>query len=454
MVAKMRLSLSSKNILRSSVVSITWFFLLNCIMVAMATTGVAYAGSNVDARGGVQQESLDAPDEPSNLLRRIEERNTEKDSLLPVSPLGWLHDSTDKAKQDLYDATGLNLGFTMTHVFQWISEALPGEDTWGTATTTNFVGNWDLIDKGEATLGQAVFLVQGRWEYGVAAPEVLGTNGFGSLIGTANTFSEYTPTFILRNLYWRQGSPEAGWGYRLGKISPDATLGTSAHIAAPTTFLPTGSTGPFSIALPDSGLGAVGAWYINDRATLVGLVSDANGDRFDWGDISEGDFFKAAELHVKVAPRTPKAGYSKLTLWHTDGTKDGLPANGSNGPSGWGFFVKYEQELTADGRAIGILRYGKSFEDSAFYDQQVSAYFLLIDPPLLHRLQNDLIGVAFNWVDATNGVRAEYDVEAFYRFPLFLHVDMTLSYQYVIDPALDLGIDRASVFSLRLRTSF
>ncbi|MBE9484079.1 MAG: carbohydrate porin, partial [Bacteroidetes bacterium] len=80
--------------------------------------------------------------------------------------------------------------------------------------------------------------------------------------------------------------------------------------------------------------------------------------------------------------------------------------------------------------------------------------FLLYDPPLLHLLQNDLIGVAFNWADATNGVRDEYNVEGFYRFPLFPRVDMTLSYQYVINPALDLGIDRASVFSLRIRTTF
>lgn len=198
----------------------------------------------------------------------------------------------------------------------------------------------------------------------------------------------------------------------------------------------------------------MGAWYINERATLLGLVSDVNGDRYDFGDISEGDFFTAVEFHVKVAPRTPKAGYSKITLWHTDGTQDGLPSNGMNGPSGWGIFAKYEQELTADGRAIGILRYGKSFEDSAFYDQQASAHFLLYNLPLFHRLQNDLIGVAFNWVNATNGVRDEYDVEGFYRFPLFPLVDMTLSYQFVVNPALDLGIDRASVFSMRFRTNF
>jgi hypothetical protein len=56
---------------------------------------------------------------------------------------------------------------------------------------------------------------------------------------------------------------------------------------------------------------------------LGGLVADANADRFDFGDIQEGDLFVAAELHVKIAPRTPKAPYSKISLWHTDGTQDG-----------------------------------------------------------------------------------------------------------------------------------
>jgi hypothetical protein len=64
----------------------------------------------------------------------------------------------------------------------------------------------------------------------------------GSLIQTANTFDPYTPAFLLRNLYWQQGSEEAGWAYRIGKITPDATLSTSAHLAAATTFLTTASS--------------------------------------------------------------------------------------------------------------------------------------------------------------------------------------------------------------------
>jgi hypothetical protein len=300
--------------------------------------------------------------------------------------------------------------------------------------------------------------VEGRFDYGTRGPEDLGTFSLGSLIGTSDSFSKYSPAFILRNLYWRQGSPEAGWVYRIGKISPDGLLGSSAHISPFLTFLPSGGIGPFSIALPDSGLGAVGAWYFSDRVALAGLVSDANADRFDFGDIRAGDFFKAVELHVKVAPRTPKAGYSKLTLWHTDGTEDGLPTNAEAGPSGWGIFLKHEQELTADGRAIGILRYGKCFDDSAVYDQQAAAHFLLYEPRILTRLKNDLVGVAFNWAQPTtissSDTRSEYNVEAFYRFPIFPNVDMTLSYQSVINPAFTRDVDHASVFNLRIRTVF
>ncbi len=243
--------------------------------------------------------------------------------------------------------------------------------------------------------------------------------------------------------------------YRLGKITPDAHLSSSAHLASETTFLTSGGTGPFAIALPDSGLGAVGIWRLSDRAALAGLVSDANADRFDFGDLDEGDVFTATEFHLKIAPKTPKAGYSKITLWHTDGTSDGQPANGQLGPDGWGVFLKHEQELTEDGRAIVILRYGKSYDDSAVFERQFGVHVLIYEPRLLSGLKNDLIGVAFNWARTPiSGTRDEENVELFYRFPIFPHVDTTLSYQSVHDPALDPRINHANVFSIRFRTTF
>jgi porin len=398
----------------------------------------------------------DAPEDPGNALSAIGHRKTQKNSLFPSSGLRRFHEATDRAKENLYEKTHLKLGAAFTHLFQWLTEAPLGEDTWGTASDLDILGTWEAVNRGKPAQGQLFFQIEGRWEYGTTGPERLATLGFGSLIGSGNTFSEYKPAFLpLRNLYWQQGSEEAGWAYRVGKVTPDATLSTSAHISSIISFLPTAGTGPFANALPDSGLGIFGAWFINDRVKLLGILSDANGNRFNFGDITEGDFYKAVELGVKIAPRTEKAGYSKLALWHTDGTKDGEAANGNLGPDGWGGFLKLEQELSAKGRAIGVLRYGWSSNASAVYEQQAGAHFLLYNPTGLTRLQNDLLGVAFNWAQAeVSGARAESHLEVFYRFPILPLVDTTLSYQFFINPALDPNNDNASAFSLRLRTTF
>jgi len=82
-------------------------------------------------------------------------------------------------------------------------------------------------------------------------------------------------------------------------------------------------------------------------------------------------------------------------------------------------------------------------------------HFLLQDPGIISRIDNDLIGVAFNWVkSSTIGARDEYNFETFYRFPVLPDVDMTLSYQSVFDPAFNTEFDQASAFSLRLQTNF
>jgi hypothetical protein len=395
------------------------------------------------------------PNDPGNLLQEIQRGDAQREALFPVSPLGGFRDLTIQAKQRIYEATGFKLGVAITNLGQGLSQALPGEARSGTTTDLDFVVKRELINKGKPNHGGVYFQLEGRWDYGTTGPQDLGFVSLASAGGTANAFSAYNPTFLTRNLYWQHGSKEAGWAYRTGKITPDAILLTSAHISPVTTFLPNVGTGIFAAGFPDSGLGMVGAWFPNDRVAVGGLVSDANANRFNWGDAGAGDYYKALELGVKIAPRTQKAGYSKFDLWHNDGTKNGLPINASTGREGWGFAMKLEQELTSDGRAVGIFRYGRSYNGSAIYRQQAGVSFLLYDPSDLIRIQNDLVGVAFNWVESVVAEsRDEYNFEVFYRFPIFPVVDATLSYQSVIHPALTTSIDHASAFSFRLRTTY
>ncbi len=439
--------------MRRLILSLAVVGLLSCFTMTTATADAQGVGSSGD---GPRSTFGSDPEDPSNLLTSgIPERRAQRESLLPVSPLKWLHDMTDQAKDDIYRAIHLKLGLTINHLFQGLSDALSGKDKWGTTTDLDFVGSWELINRGEPTQGELFFGVEGRWDYGTTGPQDLGFVSLASAGGTANAFSEYVPTFILRNLYWEQGSKEAGWAYRIGKITPDAILATSRHITPVTTFLPNVGTGLFSSGYPDSGLGAVGVWYPSDRFRILGLVSDANADRFDFGDIGAGDLYIAFEAGYKIAPKTEKAGFSKFTLWLNDGTKNGKPINASTGADGWGMTLKLEQELTDDGQAVGVLRWGKSWDGSSIFEQQAGVHFLLYDPPGPAGLQHDLVGLAFNWVDSVAaGARDEYNVEVFYRFPLFPGVDMRLSYQSVINPALTRDIDHASVFSLGLRTVF
>jgi porin len=397
----------------------------------------------------------DDPQDPANQLEIIRQRNMHREGLIPFSLLQPFRDGFTEFKDTIYDATNLRLGMSFHHVSQTASKSMPGTAHHAETTDFDFVGTWELFNQGTPYQGDVVFGVEGRWDYHTIGPQNIGFASLGTAGGTANSFSAYNPTFLLRNLYYRQGSPEAGWVFRFGKITPDSMLATNRHITPNTTFLPNAGTGLFVNSYADSGLGAAGALYFGDSANayVAGLISDANGNRYDWGDLGESDFYKAVEFGLKIAPLTEKASYSKFTLWHTDGTSDGKAINANTGKQGWGYSAILTQELSEDGNLVAVGRYGQSFGGAAIYDQQAGIHLLQYQP--FGKFDNDVVGLAFNWINSTfAGTRDEYNVETFYRFPLFPDVDATLSYQGVINPAFNTTFDYASVFSLRLTSSF
>ena len=463
----MALTPAVKSLRTYIVPSVTLAGFLSCLVVATASAQDHQAGSKEDPQDPPPQEVKELPrdihqgmfsedpEDLENVLPAIALREDMKNSVFSIPASDRFHATVNKAKDDLHEAIGLKFALDFSHVFQFLSEAPVNPDsTWGTASVLSFPVTWELVDRGGPTQGQVYFQLEGRWEYGTTGPQRLGGVGLNSVAGTANTYVAYVPTFLVRNLYWQQGTAESGWAYRIGKITPDQIMGSSAHLSPKTTFLPIVGTGGFSNGLPDSGLGIVAVAHAYNLLRFLVVISDANADRFNFGDIGAGDFYKAIELGVKVAPRTSKAGYSKVTLWHTDGTKDGQPANGAIGPEGWGLFAKYEMELADDGRPVVILRYGKSFNGAAVFREQVGVHFVLYDPTGVTRVQNDALGVAYNWVQLENpDARPESNIELFYRFPLFPQMDMTFSFQSIINPALDPDNGYAAVFGIRFRTT-
>jgi hypothetical protein len=321
-----------------------------------------------------------------------------------------------------------------------------------------FTGTWDGWRKGCKDQGEVTISIEGRWNYGPPDPVTLGAQGLGTTIFTANPFTTYTPAVLVRNLFWRQGSREAGWRYRIGRVTPDQFFASSRHVTPLDTFLPIGS-GAFVIALPDSGLGWIGGLYLNDSVNIAACVHDANADRTDFGDLGEGDLFKAVELQFKLLTFTENAGYSKVTFWHTDGTSDGLPLNGSLGPEGWGVYIKMEQELSRDGRLVGVGRWGRSENGSALYERLAGANFVLYDPFCSGRykrmgFESDVVGLGYTYARQNGVNRDESSVEGLYRFPLLPEMDCTVAYQAIFNPGLDPNNDFGSAISLRFRTTW
>ncbi len=378
----------------------------------------------------------------------------EQPYLFKSDSLEMFYKNLDESRKSLHEATGLKYGFMHSHLFQAATDSLPDQDHVGFATITALYGQWDLLNTGTATAGQINFGVEARWGYGdLLTPSELGFAGIGSATGTADPYGATDPAIVLREVFWRQGSPEAGWSYRIGKITTDRLLGTSDFIDPVSLGFPVGSQGASSIALPDSGLGMAAAVYPNDRFRMGVVISDANGDRTNFGDIGKGDLFKAIEFQAQIIPQfTENAGFSTFTLWHSDGTSDRQPMGSSTGADGWGFFVKLEQELTPDGQNIGIVRFGKSYDGAAVYKAQASVRYVRVDPPDPFDLSDDRFGIALSWVDPVGNTtgRGEYSVDTFYRFNLFQKIETSVGYQAIFDPVFNPYDDFISVFSLRL----
>ncbi len=430
--------------------------LLVILLVSSHSSDVLAQQGAGEAAAAKPQEPVgfaDSLQDPKNILEHAAVRAKKMHGLIPFSPLQPFRDRFRSLNERLSRTAHMKFGLAFHHLFQGASKVRPLTADSGTTTDHDFTGRWAVVHRGLPTQGEFLFGVEGRWDYDTVGPQDIGFGSIGTAGGTANTYSAYTPTFILRNLYYRQGGEEAGWVFRLGKITVDAIFLSNRHISPNATFLPNAGTGVFAAGFADSGLGMVGALYLNDRAYIAAGVTDANGDRFNWGDPGAGDYYKGVEFGVKIAPLTAKAGFSKFFLWHTDGTKDGKPINGQTGNQGWGFAIVAEQELSYDGRWVLVGRYGRSYKKAAIYDQQAGVHLLFYDP--FGRLTDDLIGTAFNWIDSSaEKTRDEYNWETFYRFPLLPDVDATLSYQAIFDPAFETRFNFSSAYSLRLTTSF
>lgn len=438
------------------------FTLCNIGQVAVAQTE-SNSESQIDGNGPSQSDSnsgtssLAAPADPVKRVNaHIELR--ERDYLLNSAGLKAFYEWFDAGRGKLYKSTGLKLGGFHSTLFQGANKSFPDQDREAIATISALYGTWDVLEKGDPSAGQISFGVEARWGYGdILTPSELGSIGIGSATGTTDPYGATTPTFVLRELFWRWGPAAERFNYRIGRITPDRLFTSSENLDPVRMFFPVGSQGSPSVGFPDSGLGFAVGLYPTDRFRLGVVVADANGDRYNWGDIGEGNFFKAIEFQTKLFPITEKAPFSSVALWHTDGTDDPENAkDSSTGEDGWGFFVKLEQELSTSGKNIGMIRYGHSYDGAAAYKEQASIRYIRLDPPDPFNVKDDRFGIAASWVDpiVNPDDRTEWGFDTFYRFNLLERIEATLGYQVIFQPTFNSDNDSVQIFSFRISQFF
>jgi hypothetical protein len=389
-----------------------------------------------------------------------------KKSLIPFAPLQPLQDAWKYVDDRIEAETGLDLGVSLTAAWTQMTESLPGTEDHAFGYDVGFYGQWPLLAKGTEWEGFLSFLVQGRDSlFTDVAPGSLFVNA-GSLAGPVDSFDD-NQGFVLREVWWQQGSKDAGLQYRIGKMAPNTIVGAVSQFdSANLDFMALGQVVKLSARFPDPGFGAALGFYPEGNSKhqphLQLYISDQNGDRQNWGDIDEGEFFTGAEIGFRPFPQTEKAPFWRFAAWHADEQdKEGIA-------SGYGILAKIEQELSSDGRFIGVLNYGHSW-GASFARNQLTARLVIEDPFRFINpdvdLAGDRLGLGASWVDpAVSGGRDEFNLEVYYRLPLFPNLDVTLDAQYMIKPALIPIAEDASpgtetfddvfAFTVRFRTTF
>ena len=66
----------------------------------------------------------------------------------------------------------------------------------------------------------------------------------------------------------------------------------------------------------------------------------------------------------------------------------------------------------------------------------------------------DVVGLCYDWGQATGADRDESDIEVFYRFPLLPEMDATIAYQAIFNPGFNPDRDFGSAISLRFRSTW
>ena len=345
-------------------------------------------------------------------------------------------------KDRLREVSGFDFGLDYAALYQQANSSPFGDDH-AASGVLRLYGKWTALGHGTQDTGKLVWKVEHRHQIGennISPSSLAGNLGYVGVTGIS--FNDAGG--FLGPLYWEQmfRRENSTIGFVLGRLDPLDFVDISGYSSQWRRFQNPSTAANSALFFPDLGFGAGAGFTSNDQWAFGATIHDANGQQNEYDFFGGGSEFYTTG-YVSWAP-SRKQRFEReihLTAWHVDERTD----RGS--PDGWGLSFAANW-LT--GNCMPFLRLGWSEGGAARADKAIVF-------GTLYRPGNNIgeIGLAWNWESMSNDALGEQQVvEAFLRWEPTENIEITPSFQLLIDPALNPDENLVPLFGLRTRITF
>jgi hypothetical protein len=395
------------------------------------------------AQPAATEEPIRPPGSSDDLNAAIDSMRPRHAGILPNGPVSLIDPVIDDVNKKLYDSIGLKFGLAYTTAYQRASD---GEDKDAAAGDVDLYARWRVL--GEEKSGTRSVLgvySEYRHDFGEQVPRDL-SQQFGSLWRTTNGLGRQDPE--ITQAWWEQHLADDRLVVTIGKLDADNYYNEYRYQSDSRAFMSQAFSSNPARMHPGNGLGfnalarVVKDWYVSAGA------QDANGTKSKSGfhTIDEGDWFSAVEVGWTPTFENFGKGAYRLEVWHTDAaTIEGFDEDR-------GVALSCEQEICKS--YVPFLRAAWSDGDATGVSEYLAAGIGLEG---LIRGKDDLTGIAVAWGrPEDSSFDDQVSAEVFHRFQIAPDVQITLGYQYYVDPSFAPASndDPVGVFEVRVRIEF
>lgn len=357
-------------------------------------------------------------------------------------------------KNDFRTSTGISFSGSLGLLWQNYSDPFNGvENSGGYKLTLN--ASRAILWGGMPEALTLDIAVEERGPIGSDLPPLQGGIAAGNIVPTAATWGDFD--LGVTQFYVRQNLFDNAFQYTVGRIFAPNFVNAYPFFDDNRQFLNQNfSTSP-TIASALRGFGAVALWFPTRTGAYVqaGVYTANSADTGNTVDsfFTDQEYFSHIDIGwsglarrgVPINARGPMDGNNvHLTYWHKDAQPDASPINQSE-MEGVAFNVNFQ----AGDNAMWFLRGGMS--DGWVTERALSAG-IGIYPSFA---PSDMFGAAIGWTEpASDALRDQTTVEAFYRYQVTPNFAITPDIQVVFNPSINPAVDEQVILSLRGRITF